>query len=62
MGIGVIVNTAARQHDLFDRRVTAAIDITTVGYWADGDDLEMVMGAPPNKEYDECYEFATLSG
>jgi hypothetical protein len=21
----------------------------------------MVMGAPPDKEYDECYEFATLS-
>lgn len=60
-GVGVIVNTAARQHDLFERRVTAAIDLTTVGYWADGDELEMVMGAPPDKEYDECYEFATLS-
>lgn len=57
----MIVDTAARQHELFDRRVTAAIDLTTVGYWADGDDLEMVMGAPPDKEYEECYEFATLS-
>lgn len=60
-GIGVIVKTAARQHDLFDRRVTAAIDLTTVGYWADGEELEMVLGAPPDKEYDECYEFVTLS-
>jgi hypothetical protein len=60
-GIGVIVNAASRHTDLFERQVTAAIDITTVGYWADGDELEMVMGAPPDKEYDECYEFATLS-
>jgi hypothetical protein len=60
-GIGVIVNTASRHADLFERQVTAAIDTTTVGYWADGDELEMVMGAPPDKEYDECYEFATLS-
>jgi hypothetical protein len=60
-GIGVIVNAASRHVDLFERQVTAAIDITTVGYWADGDELEMVMGAPPDKEYDECYEFATLS-
>jgi hypothetical protein len=60
-GIGVIVNAASRHVDLFERQVTAAIDTTTVGYWADGDELEMVMGAPPDKEYDECYEFATLS-
>jgi hypothetical protein len=60
-GIGVIVNAASRHSDLFERQVTAAIDTTTVGYWADGDELEMVMGAPPDKEYDVCYEFATLS-
>ena len=51
-GIGMIVNAASRHADLFERQVIAAIDTKTVGYWADGDELEMAMGAPPDKEYD----------
>jgi hypothetical protein len=60
-GVGLILNAATRHTELFDRHVDVAIDITYVGYWADGDELEMVMGAPPDKEYDECFEFATLA-
>lgn len=51
--IGVIVNAAAHQHKLFDQTVTAAIDITTVGYWADSSELEMVTDTPPDKD-DRC--------
>jgi hypothetical protein len=36
----------------------STIDIMMDGYWVDGDELEMVMGAPLDKEYDA---FATFS-
>jgi hypothetical protein len=49
------------QLDNFDTDVVLALDITYVGYWADGDDIEWLQGAPKDKEYDRCFQFATAA-
>ncbi len=59
-GISVITSEAAQHLDL-NRPVTVAIDMTYVPYYGDREELDMVIGAPPNKEYEWCYKFATLT-
>jgi hypothetical protein len=38
-----------------------ALDITYVGYWSNGDEIEWIQGAPKDKEYDHCFKFATAA-
>lgn len=49
------------QLDNFDTDVMVALDVTYIGYWADGNEIEWLQGAPPNKEYDKCFKFATAA-
>jgi len=49
------------QIDNFDTDVMVALDITYVGYWSDGDEIEWIQGAPKDKEYDRCFKFATAA-
>jgi hypothetical protein len=53
--------TQAKVRDVFNLPITLAIDITYVGYYADRDELEWVRPAPPDKEYDSCFKFATAA-
>ncbi len=49
------------QLDNFDTHVMLAIDITYVAYYGDRDEMEWVMGAPDDKEFDWCHMFATAT-
>lgn len=53
--------TRAKVKDEFSVPVTLAIDVTYVGYYADHEELEWVVGAPDSKEYDWCFQFATAA-
>jgi hypothetical protein len=62
--------TAAKRHLQFNRPVDLAIDITYVAYYGErgkevntGPDQApvVVQGAPPTKDYEWCYKFATAS-
>ena len=56
---GLLVNQA-KHHLEFDRPVTAAIDITYVGYWGDKRG-GFIRPAPPDYDYEWCHKFAALS-
>lgn len=53
--------TRAKMKDAISTPVTLAIDMTYVGYYADGDELRWALGAPDTKEYDWCFKFATAA-
>ncbi|PSQ57252.1 hypothetical protein BRD22_02850 [Halobacteriales archaeon SW_8_68_21] len=41
-------------------RAKLALDITYVAYYGDQDEMVWIQGAPEDKEYDWCHEFATV--
>lgn len=53
--------TRAKPHAEFSRRVLLAIDITYVAYYGECEGMAWVQGAPPEKEYEWCYQFATAA-
>lgn len=53
--------TRAKPHAEFSRRVLLAIDITYVAYYGEREGMAWVQGAPPEKEFNWCHQFATAA-